>query len=100
MSSVELYLLLFVVLVIGVWVWLRKVKKELNETEVYIKEELGKIVFMRVEHHNNLLFAYNAFSEEFICQGSSLEDLNTQFGKRFPNRRGVIVAPEEPPNVL
>ena len=99
MISVELYLILSVVIIIGVWMWLRKVKREINETEVYIKEEIGKIMFMRIEHHNNLLFAYNAFNEEFICQGSSLEDLNTQFGKRFPNRRGVIVAPEEEPNV-
>jgi hypothetical protein len=99
MSSVELYLILSVVIIIGVWMWARKVKREINATEVYIKEEIGKIMFMRIEHHNNLLFAYNAFNEEFICQGSSLEDLNTQFGKRFPNRRGVIVAPEEEPNV-
>lgn len=99
MISIEFYHILSVVIIIGVWVWLRKVERE-TKTKVYIKEELDKIMFMRIEPYNNLLFAYNAFNEEFICQGSTLEDLNIQFGKRFPNHRGVIVAPEEEPNVL
>lgn len=100
MSLVEIGLVLCIVLVVGVWMWARKIKKEVAEIESHIRTELSKIVFMHVEHHDNSVFAYNAFNEEFICQGADLEDLNIQFGKRFPNRRGIIVESEEKINVL
>jgi len=100
MSPIEIYIVLCIILVTGVWLWARKIKREIHEAESIIREALNKIVFMRVENHNDLLFAYNAFNEEFICQGTDLEDLNIQFGKRFPDRRGVIVEPEETTSVL
>ena len=100
MSLVEIGLVLCIVLVVGVWMWARKIKKEVAEIESHIRTELSKIVFMHVEHHDNSVLAYNAFNEEFICQGSDLEDLNIQLVKRFPNRRGIIVEPEEKINVL
>lgn len=81
-------------LVIGVWLWSRKIDREVKELEQDIKQTLSKILFMRVEKHDDLLLAYNAFNNEFICQGVDMDDLNKNFGKRYPERRGVIVEPD------
>ncbi len=100
MNFIEIYVLLLAAIIVGVWLWARKIKKEVAEIESHIRTELSKIVFMHIEHHDNLVFAYNAFNEEFVCQGTDLNDLNIQFRKRFPTHRGVIVEPEENASVL
>lgn len=100
MNFIEIYALLLAAIIVGVWLWSRKIKKEVAELETHIREELSKIVFMHIEHHDNSVFAYNAFNKEFVCQGTDLEDLNVQFGKRFPEHRGIIVETEETADVL
>lgn len=100
MNFIEIYLVLLAAIIVGVWLWARKIKKEVSEIESHIRAELSKIVFLHIEHHDNLVFAYNAFNEEFVCQGTDLDDLNIQFGKRFPAHRGIIVEPEENASVL
>jgi hypothetical protein len=86
--------------IIGVWLWSRKIEREVKEVEKDVHTLLNKILFMRVEKHDDKMFAYDAMTDEFICQGISLEDLNKNFGIRFPNRRGILVEAEETPNVL
>ena len=82
-------------LVISVWLWSRKIEREVKAMEKDIKLALDKILFMRIEEHDGRLFAYNAFNNEFVCQGANKEELNENFGKRYPERRGVIVEPEK-----
>jgi hypothetical protein len=50
---------------------------------------------MRVETHADTVYAYNAMNHEFVCQGKDMDDLNIQFGLRYPGRRGVIVEPDK-----
>ena len=101
MESLEIWFALCMVLVVGVWLYSRRLHREIKEMEKDIRMVMDKIMFMRIEKHDNKVFAYNAMSEEFICQGTDMDDLNANFGKRYPGRRGVIVEPkEETPNVL
>lgn len=39
-------------------------------------------------------------TDEFVCQGADMDELNANFGKRFPGRRGVLIEPEGTKNVL
>lgn len=88
-------------LIFCVWLWSRKIEREVREVEKDIRMVMNKIMFMRIENHNGRVFAYNAMTEEFICQGADMDDLNANFGKRYPERRGVIVEPnKETANVL
>lgn len=82
-------------LLIGVWLWSRKIDREVKAMEKDLKATLSKILFMRIEEHEGRLFAYNAFNNEFVCQGADKEELNENFGKRYPDRRGVIVEPDK-----
>jgi hypothetical protein len=83
---------------------MRKVDRDIKavhaEVEKDMQSMLSKILFMRVEKYDDRMFAYDATSGDFVCQGSSLEELNTNFGLRYPNRRGVIVEDKETANVL
>ena len=85
---------------IGVWMWFRKVERNLREVEKDVHTILNKILFMRVEKHGDKIFAYDATTDEFICQGTTMEELNKNFGVRYPNRRGILIEAEETPNVL
>jgi len=91
----DVYLIVGVALLLVVWLWSRKVSKEINEVHKDVQQLLSKIVFMKIETHNNKVFAYNAVNEEFICQGKDMDELNQQFGLRFPNCKGIIVKPDE-----
>ena len=78
-----------------IWLWTRRIKREIKELEGHIKQAMSKIIFMRTETHGDTIFAYNAFNDEFVCQGKDMEDLNVQFGKRYPGHKGIIVKPDE-----
>jgi uridine kinase len=95
MEDISIFWYLAIAFIVGAWLWARRIKRDIQELEVQIKEVMSKIVFMRTETHNDIIFAYNAFNDEFICQGKDMEDLNVQFGKRFPDRKGIIVKPDE-----
>ncbi len=82
------------ILVFVAWYWARKVQEDVNKIHKEISGVMEKIVFMRTETHANVIYAYNAMNEEFICQGKDMDDLNTQFGLRYPDRRGIIVQPD------
>ncbi len=81
-------------LIFCVWLWSRKINREIKEVEKDILMIMDKIVFMNVEKHDGKMFAYNAMTNEFICQGADMDELNANFGKRFPGRKGVLVEPD------
>jgi hypothetical protein len=91
----DIYLIVGVALLFVVWLWSRKVSKEINEVHKDVQQLLSKVVFMKIETHSDKLFAYNAVNEEFICQGKDMDELNQQFGIRFPDCKGIIVKPDE-----
>lgn len=79
--------------------WLRKMGNDLErEVEKLTKEVehiMSKILFMRVENHNGTMFAYNALTDDYICQGKDIDELNVNFGLRFPNYKGVLIEPKK-----
>ena len=90
--------IVFWAVLVGVWLWSRKVERELKQVEQDVHLILNKVLFMRVEKHDDKIFAYDATTDEFICQGATMEELNKNFGIRYPNRRGILI--EETPDVL
>jgi hypothetical protein len=85
------YLWLVGISLFFLWLWIRRIRKDIATMQADMQKVLGSILFMRIEKHEETLYAYNALNEEFICQGSSIEDLNKQFGQRYPNCKGIIV---------
>ncbi len=94
----EWFWIVFCTVLFVVWLWSRKVERELKQVEQDVNVLLNKVLFMRIEKHDEKIFAYDATTDEFVCQGTSMEELNKNFGIRYPNRRGILI--EETPNVL
>lgn len=86
--------------VIGMLLLVRAIKKTLDKEQAESIQELAdritnQLVFLRVEQDANLFFAYDAVSGDFVCQGISMEDLNVNFGKRYPTKKGILVEPDK-----
>ena len=87
-------------LLAGVVLLTRAVQKTIGKQEAEAIQELAEritnqLVFLRVEQDTNLFLAYDAVSGDFVCQGSTMEDLNVNFGKRYPTKKGILVEPEK-----
>ena len=100
MDDYWFWVILVWALVIGVWLWSRKIEREIKAVEKDVGKLLSNMIFMRTEKHNDIIFAYDAMSGDFVCQGNTLEELNKNFGERYPNRRGVLIEAEETTIVL
>lgn len=78
------------------WLWIRRVRRDIATMQADMKKVLDSILFMRIEKHDNTMYAFNALNDEFICQGNNLEELNKRFGQRYPNCKGIIVEDPKP----
>lgn len=86
--------------VIGMLLLARAIKKTLDKEQAESIRELAdritnQLVFLRVEQDSNLFLAYDAVSGDFVCQGNTMEDLNANFGKRYPTKKGILVEPDK-----
>ncbi len=76
-----------------------KLKHQAEEAEDQLREFattiIDKLVFLRVEELHEGMFAYDAVTGDFVCQGKDFDELNLNFGKRYPNKKGVMVKPDE-----
>jgi ABC-type antimicrobial peptide transport system permease subunit len=86
--------------VIGMLLLARAIKKTLDKEQAESIQDLAdritnQLVFLRVEQDSNLFLAYDAVSGDFVCQGNTMEDLNVNFGKRYPTKKGILVEPDK-----
>jgi hypothetical protein len=89
------YLLLIVMFVFLV----KKAKQDLDralfEHEVkeklgFVQEELKKILVLRVEKRDDVFYIYNQVTQEFVCQGKTLQEIQEVYKLRFPDRRALV----------
>ena len=82
--------------------WMASVKAKLEAELLHAAavDTLRSIIFIRIEEHTDMKFAYNAMTSEFLVQGRNLDELTENFGKSFPKSRGVLIESEEKINVL
>ena len=87
-------------LLAGVVILTRAVQNTIGKQEAEAIHQLAErlstqLIFLRVEETPNLFLAYDAVSGDFVCQGITMEDLNVNFGLRYPNKKGILVEPEK-----
>lgn len=93
----------FVIAVAIAVVWLAYlVKKIQSETAVDVEKVqefaealVNKLIFLKVEEYPEGLFAYDAVTGDYVCKGKDMEELNKTFGERYPNKKGIMVKPDE-----
>lgn len=87
-------------LLAGVVLLTRAVQKTVGKQEAEAIADLAErittqLVFLRVEQDTNLFLAYDAVSGDFVCQGTTMEDLSVNFGLRYPAKKGILVEPDK-----
>jgi hypothetical protein len=96
-----IFVIAFVIgLVVGIVLLARAAQKAIGKEDAEAIQQLAErltnqLVFLRVEQDSNLFLAYDAVSGDFVCQGNTMEDLNVNFGKRYPTKKGILVEPDK-----
>ena len=68
----------FCIVFLIAFMWSRKINRDIRQMEGEIKKVLNKILFMRVEKHDELFLAYNAFNNEFMQQWNHPAEVEKQ----------------------
>lgn len=58
--------------------------------EAEVEQKAKDRISMKVERHGDVLYAFNADNDDFICQGADLAELKRNFIARFPGRDGSV----------
>lgn len=60
----------------------------ITQIEQHIKDT---IVVLRVVKEDDVMYAYQYSSGEFVAQGKDLDEMDKHFKQRFPGKKGVVV---------
>ena len=66
----------------------RTIDKIFTHVEENIKEEVNtSVIPIVIEQHNGVFYVYNKDTKEFMGQGSTHRELNTNLSKRYPDKK-------------
>jgi hypothetical protein len=54
------------------------------------ESETSAVMLLNVEKFQDQYYCYNTTSGEFVCQGSSIPELDQQFHSRYPRMKALI----------
>lgn len=78
------------------WRWaLREALEQLMASDQFrqqLRRETQGLITMKIELVGNQVMCYNATNNEFICQGSNIDEVMENFLKRYPSHTGVLTA--------
>jgi len=96
----EFIFFMFVGMILGVVVLsylinasLKNMHKQMSEDELVdkaLKVWKDTMIPLSIEKVNDLFYAYNDETGEYVCQGADYKELNKNFSLRFPNNGSYI----------
>lgn len=72
---------------------LDRMAREEDNVDAVAKDAVG--MELRVEFDQNTYYCYNTQDDTFVCQGNNFAELQTNFHRRYPGAKGVIVEGDE-----
>ena len=77
----------------------QSLKEALNQEadEPNIEDQVieGKIIPLTIEVQNDLYYCYNSNTNQFVCQGSDVEEIIQSFNVRFPGQDAALESGDE-----
>ena len=67
-----------------------RMKREIERNISIAYEHLKNTLICRAENHGDMIYLYNQHTNEFVCQGKSLEEIQKSFNARFPGQKALI----------
>lgn len=103
MTISELLLMMLVILgtamlltVWFLWLLIRRVERRIeNDLLEALEQARPRAIGLEVEELQGIFYCYNSDSKEFICQGSTVDELQAGFRSRFPHHTAYIVQAEQ-----
>ena len=68
---------------------LDRMAREEDDVDAVAKDAVG--MELRVEFDQNIYFCYNVTDGAFVCQGTNLSEIQSNFRSRYPDVNAVIV---------
>ena len=68
---------------------LDRMAREEDDVDAVVKDAVG--MELRVEFDQNIYFCYNVTDGAFVCQGTNLSEIQSNFRSRYPGVNAVIV---------
>jgi hypothetical protein len=68
---------------------LNRMAQEEDNVDAVAKDAVG--MELRVEFDQNIYFCYNVTDGAFVCQGTNLSEIQSNFRSRYPDVNAVIV---------
>jgi recombinational DNA repair protein RecR len=65
----------------------KHLQQKLDELEEQVK---NRMICLDVESQNGQYFCYDSDTNQFICQGFTIEEIISSFRKRFPGKEAVL----------
>ena len=64
----------------------RKITKEFLDVMQEAEEEESSVIQITIEKHNNVFYVYERDTNEFMAQGSTQNEVETNLRKRYPGK--------------
>jgi len=61
-----------------------------SRLEAGIESRLEKHIGINVEVDNGMIYCYNSDTDQFLCQGQTLEEIRQVFQERFPDKTAYL----------
>ena len=70
----------------------RKMEKELEQA---LAQSRPRMIGLAVEQVQDVFYCYNAETQQFVCQGRTVDELRDAFSKRFPHHTAYLAAGDD-----
>ena len=69
-----------------------KFEQHISEELMSVGQDLDneRLIALTVEQQNDQYFCYNSVTNDFVCQGSDLQEIRERFRARYPNKDAAI----------
>lgn len=74
-----------------VWILYRRLKVRIDSMiNELINEAEANLVGLDIEVDKGVYFCYNSEDKQFVCQGTTIEEIRQSFGERFPGKTAYL----------
>ena len=67
-----------------------ELREELAENLAIIEQQMKEMTILRVEKVGEVFYVYNQVTDEFVCQGKDIKEVNAAWLFRYPGKRAVV----------
>lgn len=74
-----------------IWVLYQRLKTKIDQmVEEVVAEAESNLVGLDIEVDKGVYFCYNSEDKQFICQGTTVEEIREGFRQRFPTKTAYL----------